>query len=167
MSSRPTLLAVYVDYTTLHVLSDRPSPPVNVSIRSCEASSAVLSWNPGFNNNDIITGFTVYYNTSFDGWGQYKAIITTNATMATISLLPWRRYTFHVRSRNRFGFSDRSASSQEECVSAPAIPASHPRGVCTRSRGAHQLVIVWQVNIRTKYAQQEYYTVNVVSVTIL
>ena len=129
-----------------NVVVDRPAPPVNASITNCYAMRATVSWDPGFDNNDAIIGYTVYYNTTFDTMGYDHAAVDTNWTEVSVDLLPWRNYSFHVRSRNSHGISDSSALTQERCSSPATRPAFHPNGVCTRSRGSRQLVIVWQVS---------------------
>ena len=65
---------------------------------------------------------------------------------AEVQLIPWTAYFFHVKARNNLGYSD--ASEIASCTSLSNIPYTNPKGVCSRSEGADELIITWKVRRR-------------------
>lgn len=124
-------------------MSDRPQPPVNVSVR-CETTMAEIEWQPGYDGNDEIISYTVYYGSSeseavLHGWAE----VGSNVTSSLIPVRPWCNYTFTVLARNNVGRSD--GSEPVYCTTLQTAPFEHPRNVCSQARLSSQLVIVWQV----------------------
>ena len=107
-----------------------------------------MTWTPGNDNNDPITGYVVYFNTSLDEPGKYEEGARVNATarhLARVQLRPWTNYTFHVVTENGVGLSEKSEMTQTLCTTPPARPYRNPQRVCTDSKSPSQLVIVWEV----------------------
>ena len=146
-------------------------------VTKCETGNAVIKWTPGADNNDPITNFVAYYNTSMDEPGDCLNFNCTNFNVAAIiasifylesfytgtyheachskahlercivDLRPWSNFTFHVVSKNSVGFSERSDFSTQHCTTRPTTPYRHPNKVCTVSRNPNSLVIVWEVRM--------------------
>jgi len=125
----------------------RPDPPYDVRLASCGTLKAVVQWSPGSDNNDPILQYIVYYNTSFDEPDQFieGARVTARRQSADVRLKPWTNYTFSIIARNSLGESERSAFTPGLCTTLQMKPYRNPEEVCSVSRGADQLVIVWQV----------------------
>lgn len=128
----------------------RPDPPYDVRLTSCGALKAVVEWSPGSDNNDRILQYIVYYNTSFDEPDRFtegaKVIASRHST--AVRLRPWTNFTFSVQARNSLGLSERSAFTPAVCTTPQERPYRNPSGVCSDSRGADQLVVLWQVCAR-------------------
>ena len=126
-------------------MADRPQPPVNVTVE-CKATTAEIDWRPGYDGNDEITNYTVYYNSSEAGPGSYELAVA-NITSTVLPVKPWLNYTFSIWACNQIGWSD--ASELVYCTTLHTAPFEHPHNVCTQTRLSNQLVIVWQVCIYT------------------
>ena len=129
------------------VLTGRPDPPYDVHLTSCGTLKAVIEWSPGSDNNEPITQYIVYYNTTFDEPDRFTegARATARHHSAAVRLQPWTNYTFSIQARNSLGLSERSAFTPAICTTPQQKPYRNPEGVCSVSRGADQLVIIWQV----------------------
>lgn len=127
----------------------RPDPPTDVRlVNGCQSNRAELKWLPGNDNNNRITEFVVYSNTSYDPPDRFREVIRVPESLhsATVILQPRTTYSFHVTARNNVGESKRSRFTSEDapCSTPPSAPFRHPEGVCSVSRGEDELVVVWQ-----------------------
>lgn len=132
----------------LNFFLGRPDPPHSVQFKTCAANYATIEWASGKDNNDPITQYIVYYNTSHDEIGKFNSTSPVQAgkLMTTIPLLPWMNYTVHVRARNALGLSEQSNFSLSKCATPPTKPFRNPDNVCTKSEASpNQLVITWTV----------------------
>ena len=126
----------------------RPDPPYNVQLGSCSSWLAVVSWSPGSDNNDPISHYIIYYNTSSDEPDRFTegARVSGNHHSANVRLDSWwTNYTFSVKANNSLGLSERSAFTPVICKTPEQIPYKNPSDVCSVSRGADQLVVTWEV----------------------
>jgi len=121
-----------------------------VRLSSCGTQRADVNWTPGSDNNDPILQYIVYYNTSFDEPDQFIEGTRVNAAhhSAAVRLKPWTNYTFSIIARNSLGESERSQFTPGLCTTLPQKPYRNPQDVCSVSRGANQLVVVWTVSTR-------------------
>jgi len=103
-------------------------------------------WTPGSDNNDPISHYIIYYNTSFDEPDLFTegTRVSASRDYASVRLNPWTNYTFSVQASNSIGLSERSAFSKI-CVTPEQIPYKNPSDVCSVSRGADELVVTWEV----------------------
>lgn len=136
------LPSIAVLYDNVWVL-DRPQPPVNVTVR-CEATTAEIEWSPGFDSNDEITNYTLYYSSSQPVHVSLYHSVEANVTSTFVPVRPWLNYTFSIQACNEIGWSD--ASESVYCTTGQMTPFHHPHKVCTQNRLSSQLVIVWQVH---------------------
>jgi len=137
--------------------ADRPDPPYDVKLKSCNVMKAVVVWTPGSDNNDPIDHYIIYYNTSFDEPDYLTEGTRVNAMRvceseenpmhkcAAVRLQPWTKFKFTVQAHNSLGLSDHSAFTPGLCTTPPQRPQRNPSGVCSVSRGPNELVITWQV----------------------
>ena len=133
------------DSTSL-LFTDRPDPPVNISVSNCEGpGDAIVTWQPGSNNNDDVIDFRIFFNTSFELSSCVMDESKSKGHRIEMSLLPWRNYSFYVTARNSLGTSDPSGYTIMPCTTAQKKPVKNPEGVCSEMRKPGQLVIVWQV----------------------
>ena len=74
----------------------------------CMTKVASITWLPGRANNDEITKYEVYYNSTYDPPGKYHrgAHTRRGRHSAEISLAPYANYTFHVVAFNSIGKAD-------------------------------------------------------------
>jgi len=147
----------YLIFLSSTLLTDRPEPPTGVRINSCQTTYADVSWSPGADNNDPITGYVVYFSTSNDAelsvsgaGGQSSS--PTNPTMHEAMrvdagkqsarvryLAPWNEYTFFVAAVNSVGQSDAAkvtSSSIEEGTGTAGsllLTCSTPEAMPSRS----------------------------------
>jgi len=128
----------------------RPDHPYDVHLTSCGVLRADVAWSPGSDNNDPVVEYIIYHNTSFDETGQFTeaARVSARRHSAAVRLQPWTNYTFSVRARNSLGLGERSAFTPYICTTPQSRPYRNPSNVCSVSRAAHQLVIVWEVCIK-------------------
>jgi hypothetical protein len=60
-----------------NVFKGRPDPPYDIRMVSCGTKRAEIEWVAGVDNNDPITEYHVYYNTSFDKTDSFTKVMTT------------------------------------------------------------------------------------------
>jgi len=125
----------------------KPDPPYDVHLTSCATIKAVVEWSPGSDNNDPVTQYIVYYNTSFDEPDRFTEGTRVNAMhrSAKVRLKPWTNFTFSVIAVNSIGHSERSAFTPAVCTTPQQKPYRNPTKVCTVSREPNQLVVTWEV----------------------
>ncbi len=128
-----------------------PDPPTDVRLFSCSSTRAEVTWTAGEENNDVVTEFILYYNTSFDAQGTFHEgeRVPRGRTSASIELSPWANYTFHVKARNSLGLSQPSLFTVL-CSSPERRPYSDPENVCVVSEDPTKLIIVWDVSRKEK-----------------
>lgn len=105
-----------------------------------------IQWTPGNANNDPITEFAVYYNTSLEPDLLHLVdTFVSNVRVTRIAAIPWVDYTFYVTASNSLGTSQRSVVSQT-CSTPQDRPYRNPDGVCVLSEDPTKLIIVWKVS---------------------
>lgn len=143
-------------------VSGRPDPPYDVTVSTCAAKYAIVSWKVGRDNNYPLLEFVVFYNDSIDGTdrsvegarveaeGSSDFVRGQEVQAVVYGIRPWSVYSFHVVARNLIGVSDRS-TSPHLCVTSQMVPERNPGGVCSKRRGPTQLVIVWEEILRPEW----------------
>lgn len=72
-----------------------PNPPTDVKVKECTDSNSLVTWQAANDNNDVITEYRVYYNSSLSDDLSYNlgatviqvAHISLNKTLANYSCL--------------------------------------------------------------------------------
>ncbi len=109
---------------------------------------AEITWTAGEENNDVVTEFILYYNTSFDTQGTLHEVerVPRGRNSASIQLSPWANYTFYVKARNNLGLSLPSLCT-DLCPTPESRPYTNPENVCVVSEDPTKLIIVWDVSM--------------------
>ena len=126
-----------------------PDPPLDVSIKSCTARGALVTWSSGRDNFSPIIKYHVEFNHSYapTEWEKIATISNPEVTEASVVLSPHANYTFRVIAENELGKSMPSDTSKAVCQTSPETPDMHPQNVRTDGSKPGVLIVKWDVSI--------------------
>ncbi|CAD5224223.1 unnamed protein product [Bursaphelenchus xylophilus] len=128
------------------IVRDVPEPPSEISM-TCQANSALISWQRPKAHGSPITDYRIELRTNFDpdNWKTALLVPNTNRSEyeAHVQLSPWIIYDFRIVAINMYGESSPGSSVTAHCETRPNIPFSNPKNVKVFGTEPDNLVISW------------------------
>ena len=111
-----------------------PDAPTGVT-GTAGASSVLLSWTAGSDNDSTITGYSIAYTDTSGGAGSGSQVPTGTSTSATVTgLVPGDHYTFTVTATNGIGTGATSTASSS--VTPYTLPGAPTAVIATGTNGS-------------------------------
>ncbi|XP_033114431.1 Down syndrome cell adhesion molecule homolog [Anneissia japonica] len=136
------------DRHTIHLtILEPPESPINVQQISVTSRSFTISWQPGFDGNSMITGYTIEYKNDSDVWqgGVPRVHVLANLTQlryTVTDLHPAYVYVVRIKSFNSIGVSP--LSDEILIKTLEEVPWGQPLNIELSALSSTAIRLVWR-----------------------
>ncbi|XP_070549947.1 cell adhesion molecule DSCAM-like [Ptychodera flava] len=127
------------------VVQEPPETPTNLSAINRGSRSTTIAWQPGFDGNTPLTGYTLEYKNDSDAWqgGLPHLRVEPNETSHTITgLHPYYTYNVRIYAFNAVGVSQ--ASKDTIFTTLQEAPSGPPLNVELEAASSQSILVRWR-----------------------